>query len=112
MDSALCKTPFTIKRPSFSFIDSSILFLEISKGLTSTNNFLLNGYWQTPKYFNEFEKEIRKDFTFREQIENSDNYIKEMLNDILTEEQLEDFDSIKQFSKSKFSYESQINCTP
>jgi hypothetical protein len=48
----------------------------------SDSNFLLNGYWQTSKYFKEFEKEIRKDFTFRDEIENSNSYVKEMLNDI------------------------------
>lgn len=67
-----------INEPHFEY-SQSVLDI-INKN--SINNFLLNGYWQTPKYFNEFEKEIRKDFTFREQIENSDNYIKEMLNDI------------------------------
>jgi hypothetical protein len=67
-----------INEPHFEYSQS--VLDTINKN--STNNFLLNGYWQTPKYFNEFEKEIRKDFTFREQIENSDNYIKEMLNDI------------------------------
>lgn len=45
-------------------------------------NFLLNGYWQTPKYFKEFETQIRKDFTFRNEIENSESYTKEMLNEI------------------------------
>lgn len=45
-------------------------------------NFLLNGYWQTPKYFKEFETQIRKDFTFRNKIENSESYTKEMLNEI------------------------------
>jgi hypothetical protein len=48
----------------------------------SDSNFLLNGYWQSSKYFKEFEKEIRKDFTFRDEIENSNSYVKEMLNDI------------------------------
>jgi hypothetical protein len=42
-------------------------------------NFLINGYWQTPLYFNEFEKQIRKDFTFRDKVEDADEYIKDML---------------------------------
>jgi hypothetical protein len=46
------------------------------------NNFILNGYWQTPKYFEEFEDQIRKDFTFRDRIEDADDYIKDMLNKI------------------------------
>lgn len=46
------------------------------------SNFLLSGYWQTPKYFEGFEEQIRKDFTFRNKIEHANNYIKNMLKKI------------------------------
>jgi hypothetical protein len=67
-----------INEPCFEY-EQSVLDMIHSN---SDSNFLLNGYWQTSKYFKEFEKEIRKDFTFRDEIENSNSYVKEMLNDI------------------------------
>lgn len=67
-----------INEPCFEYTQS------ISDIINSNSDvdYLLNGYWQTSKYFKEFEKQIRKDFTFRDEIENSDSYVKEMLNDI------------------------------
>lgn len=51
-------------------------------GKSTDTNFLLNGYWQSPKYFEEFEEQIRKDFTFRDKVEYADYHIKDMLSQI------------------------------
>lgn len=53
----------------------------ISQILPSMTNLQLNGYWQTPKYFNDFERIIRLDFQFKDKVEDSDNKsIREMYN--------------------------------
>ena len=52
----------------------------ISQILPMTN-LQLNGYWQTPKYFNDIENIIRLDFQFKDKVENSeDSSIREMYN--------------------------------
>lgn len=46
-------------------------------------NILIDGYWQSPKYFLDSEERIRKDMTFRNPIENSeDEKVIAMLGDI------------------------------
>ena len=42
-------------------------------------NLLIDGYWQSPKYFSEFEQQIRSDFTFKNTITDS-----ELLSNILS----------------------------
>lgn len=59
---------------SKSYIDS------ISNLLLEGNSVLLDGYWQSPFFFSEFEKQIRKDFEFINKVENETGEIKEMLN--------------------------------
>lgn len=59
---------------SKSYIDS------ISNLLLEGNSVLLDGYWQSPFFFSEFEEEIRKDFEFINKVENETGEIKEMLN--------------------------------
>jgi hypothetical protein len=69
-----------IEEPHFHY-DNNI-FTSISKELypkkklfhflrfdnSSTKDILLEGYWQSPKYFNQFENIIRNDFTFNNQV--------------------------------------------
>jgi hypothetical protein len=59
---------------SKSYIDS------ISNLSLEGNSVLLDGYWQSPFFFSEFEEEIRKDFEFINKVENETGEIKEMLN--------------------------------
>jgi hypothetical protein len=45
----------------------------------SSSNLILNGYWQSPKYFHGFESDIKSEFQFKKKIENSnDELIKKM----------------------------------
>jgi hypothetical protein len=64
-----------INEPNFQYSSNISDMVTNSPG----DNFLLNGYWQTPKYFEEFEEQIRKDFTFRDKVEDADDHIKDML---------------------------------
>jgi len=48
-------------------------------------NFYLEGYWQSPKYFQNITEDLKKDFTFKNPIENiNDDKIKVLLDDILS----------------------------
>jgi hypothetical protein len=58
---------------SQEFIDS------IGNLLMTGNNVLLDGYWQTSLFFSDFEIQIRKDFQFKDKIENQTGDVKEML---------------------------------
>lgn len=64
-----------------AFEYQEILIKEIGK-VISSKNVIIDGYWQTEKYFKDVEEQIRKDLTFRNLIENSDNRTKLMLEDI------------------------------
>lgn len=67
--------------PWGAFEYQEILIKEIGK-VISSKNVIIEGYWQTEKYFKDVEEQIRKDFTFRNLIENSDDRTKLMLEDI------------------------------
>lgn len=64
----------TIIEPHFHY--SKEVLAEIKKILNPSifkrkSHLLLDGYWQSPLYFNKYEKEIRNDFSFKNTIENS-----------------------------------------
>ena len=52
--------------PHFQY--SEQLMTAIGNELKNGKNIIVNGYWQSPKYFNENESTIRKDFTYKSQI--------------------------------------------
>jgi hypothetical protein len=51
----------------------------VSNLLIDGGSVLLDGYWQSPFFFSEFEEQIRKDFEFINKVENETGEIKEML---------------------------------
>ena len=55
-------------------------------GIYHNKNILLDGHWASFKYFSEFESQIRRDFTFKNTIENSDQNVMNMLSMILETE--------------------------
>jgi hypothetical protein len=66
--------------PHFHY--SSDLVKSIDRLLNNSVSILLDGYWQSSLYFSDFENQIKKDLTFSDKIEDSSDYIKEMLNKI------------------------------
>ena len=69
-----------VSEPYFHF--SQELIDAIDKSSVG-NNFILNGYWQSPKYFNDIESIIRKDFEFKSKVKDSDDVeIKDMYDKI------------------------------
>jgi hypothetical protein len=70
-----------VNEPHFHY--SQELINDLDEKLKDGKNILLNGYWQTPKYFTDVENIIRLDFQFKEKVENAqDNLIREMYNSI------------------------------
>ncbi len=71
-----------INEPHYQY--SEMMMKSIGDSISSNPevNFLISGYWQTPLYFKDIESQIRKDFTFKDDIDNSDDYIKDMLEKI------------------------------
>ena len=51
----------------------------VSNLLIDGGSVLLDGYWQSPLFFSEFEEQIRKDFEFISKVENETGEVKEML---------------------------------
>jgi|LakMenEpi03Aug12_release.lakeMendotaPanAssembly.Ray.scaffolds.fasta_scaffold27265_8 hypothetical protein len=50
---------------------------------SNNKNFYLDGHWQSPKYFGDFEKEIKQDFSLKKSIdEKTENRITDLLIDI------------------------------
>lgn len=70
----------TIKEPHFHYYEN-ILNL-VDNLLKQGNSVLLDGYWQSPFYFKEYESQIKKDFEFKDNVINSEKHIVEMLNKI------------------------------
>lgn len=66
-----------LNEPHFNF--SNTLSEHVGDLLKKGVPILLNGYWQSPFYFREFEYKIRDDFKFRNKIEDADDYIIDML---------------------------------
>jgi hypothetical protein len=67
-----------VDEPYFHY--SEDMMNAISK-ISPSTNIQLNGYWQTPKYFNDIENIIRLDFQFKDKVENSeDSSIRKMYN--------------------------------
>jgi hypothetical protein len=54
----------------------------VSNSLNTGNTVLLDGYWQSPLFFSENEEQIRKDFEFKDDIENQTGIVKDMLDSI------------------------------
>jgi len=53
------------------------------KGIFKPKDVLLEGYWQSPKYFKDIEQEIRKNFCFKDSVVDSDlENISKMYSDI------------------------------
>ena len=71
-----------VNEPNFSYSQPLIDMIKSKMDEDVNNSFLLNGYWQTPKYFQDIEDQIRTDFTFRDKVEEADESIKEILNQI------------------------------
>ncbi len=69
-----------IKEPNFHYSHSSVNSIE--KLIKRKINIYLQGYWQSPIYFSKYEKQIREDFKFKNNIENSDNKIIKLLHKI------------------------------
>lgn len=74
------KSIVKINEPHYHY--SSQLIESIDNFNKNNTIFLINGYWQSPLYFNEYGTQIREDFTFKNKIEDSDDYIKSMLDEI------------------------------
>jgi hypothetical protein len=71
----------SLKEPGYPYFKEVMDYVEQN----SNKNIRLEGYWQTPKYFDDIEEHIRNDFKFKEPIEdNDDESIKLMLEDILS----------------------------
>lgn len=59
---------------------SENIIRECSERIRNGQNVYLEGYWQTPKYFEKIEDIIRKDFTFKNRVEDSrEQKIQEMV---------------------------------
>ena len=71
---------FVASEPHFHY--SFDLVKSIDRLLNNNVSILLDGYWQSPLYFSDFENQIKQDFIFIDKIEDSSEYIKEMLNKI------------------------------
>ena len=64
-------------QPHYHFSQSYVDTL--SSLLIGGNSVLLDGYWQSPLFFFEFEEQIRKDFEFVNKVEEEIGHIKDML---------------------------------
>jgi hypothetical protein len=71
----------TISEKMFSYSQETVDAIKQSIG----NGLYLDGYWQSYKYFEEFNARIKKDFLFKNSIKNNeDTNVKNMINDIMT----------------------------
>lgn len=70
----------TINEPQFEYSQHTVDSL--INNLNNNKNVLINGYWQSSKYFQKYEDVIRNDFTLKFGIENKKNLfeIKEKIN--------------------------------
>ncbi len=55
---------------------------EVGSLLKDGMSILIDGYWQTPLYFQEYESQIRNDFQFKDKVQDSNENIREMLDKI------------------------------
>jgi hypothetical protein len=70
----------SVSEKMFSYSQETVNTIEQNIG----NDLYLDGYWQSYKYFEEFEDYIKKDFTFKNLVENNkDTNVKNMFNDII-----------------------------
>jgi hypothetical protein len=69
-----------ISEKMFSYSQDTVNVIEQNIGV----EVYLDGYWQSYKYFEEFNDDIKKDFSFKNPIKNNENTnIKNMVNDIM-----------------------------
>ncbi len=72
-----------VNEPNYNYSESMISSIDNVLKSDNSINLLIDGYWQTPKYFNDVENIIRDNFTFRNKVEDSeDDKVKNMLNNI------------------------------
>ena len=64
----------------FQYSQETIKYIEFL--INSGINILIDGYWQSPLYFKEFESQIRKDFTFKSLVNSADDQVLDMLSKI------------------------------
>ena len=69
-----------VNERQFNFSDT--LSESVGNFLKNGISALIDGYWQSPLYFKDFENQIRLDFCFRNKVEDADDYIVDMLNKI------------------------------
>ena len=70
----------SVSEKMFSYSQETVNTIEQNIG----NDLYLDGYWQSYKYFEEFEDYIKKDFTFKNLVENNkDTNVKNMFKDII-----------------------------
>jgi hypothetical protein len=69
-----------VSQPQFNYSQDLIDSLE--KPVREGFNILLNGYWQSPLFFSDYESQIREDLKFKDDIENQSGEIKELLDKI------------------------------
>lgn len=48
------------------------------------HNFVLSGFWQSQNYFIDIEDQIKQEFTFRDSVSKSNEYIQKMFNNIIS----------------------------
>jgi hypothetical protein len=79
----LNKKYIVINEPHFHYSPDLVYNIDNLLFEKKSDVLLAFGYWQSVKYFKDFEKEIRKEFTFKYSIEDSNNNeIKDILNRI------------------------------
>lgn len=69
-----------ITEPHFHYSEN--ISIEVEKSLKIGDSILIEGYWQSPLYFEENKAQIREDFKFKDDIEKSNDATKKMLNSI------------------------------
>ena len=67
-------------QPHFHFSKNYMDLL--SETINKGNSIILDGYWQSPLFFSDFENQIRKDFEFKDNIENHIGLIKDLITHI------------------------------
>lgn len=72
--------PLTINEPHFEFSESFINY--IGDLLNQDSDLLFEGVWQSPLYFKGCEEQIRTDFKFKNDVNVSNSYIRDMLHNI------------------------------
>lgn len=71
---------FILNQPKFNYV--SDLQNIVGDMLNKNISVLIDGYWQSPLYFKEFEDQIRSELSFKNKVEDANEYIVNMLNKI------------------------------